>query len=207
MSINNAWDKFRAAAKKDPKKAGVLAVLVLVMGGMWVKVLGRPAPATAAAADAAPATAAVTPAGAPGTGSAAPSYKPKSKSATRAAWAAMKLAPASRNLFQIDYQRYERSGKAPGDQPLTEGQTSSPKSGPSPADLKKERQILVNNLQSQATQLKLQTIVMGASPKALVNGRLVGEGDVIASFRVAKITARGITVEREGIRFDVSMKQ
>ena len=43
--------------------------------------------------------------------------------------------------------------------------------------------------------------MMGASPKALVNGRLVGLGDVVASFRVTKIEARRIVVEREGIKF------
>jgi len=44
---------------------------------------------------------------------------------------------------------------------------------------------------------------MGASPKALVNGQLVGVGDVVASFRVCKIEARRIVVEREGIKLEI----
>jgi hypothetical protein len=52
-------------------------------------------------------------------------------------------------------------------------------------------------------------------PKAVLNGELVGIGDVVAStagearttFRVLKIEARRIIVEREGIKLAVPMKQ
>jgi hypothetical protein len=71
------------------------------------------------------------------------------------------------------------------------------------ADQKKEKEVLVENLRLQAAQLKVQSTVMGASPKALVNGELVGEGEVVASFRVLKIEARRIVVEREGIKLEV----
>jgi hypothetical protein len=71
------------------------------------------------------------------------------------------------------------------------------------ADQKREREVLVENLRGQALQLKLQSTVLGASPKALVNGQLVRVGDVVASFRVTKIEARRIVVEREGIKLEV----
>jgi hypothetical protein len=82
------------------------------------------------------------------------------------------------------------------------------------ADVRRERQILMENLQQQASQLRLQTTVMGASPKAVIDGELVGEGDVVAarsgdgraSFRVLKIEARRIIVEREGIKLAIQMK-
>ena len=54
--------------------------------------------------------------------------------------------------------------------------------------------------------MKLQSTMMGPQPKALVNGELVGEGDVVAAFRVLKIEARRIIVEREGIRLEIQMK-
>jgi len=48
--------------------------------------------------------------------------------------------------------------------------------------------------------------MMGPQPKALVNGEFVGEGSVVASFRVLKIEARRMIVEREGIRLEIVMK-
>jgi hypothetical protein len=47
---------------------------------------------------------------------------------------------------------------------------------------------------------------MGASPKAVIDGGLVGEGDVVASFRVLRIEPRRIIVEREGIKLEIQMK-
>jgi hypothetical protein len=47
---------------------------------------------------------------------------------------------------------------------------------------------------------------MGAKPKAVIDGALVGEGDVVAQFRVLKIEARRIIVEREGIKLEIQMK-
>jgi hypothetical protein len=48
--------------------------------------------------------------------------------------------------------------------------------------------------------------MMGSAPKALVNGKLVQEGDVVASFRVLKIEARGIIVEQKGIKLEIQFK-
>lgn len=203
-AAHTPWAKLHAAAKKDPKKAGVLFVLVAVMGGLWAKALFHGDPATAGAAAIIPPGAAT--ALAPVSGS----DKPRHLSGMRPGWAAVKLAPASRNLFLIDYDRFQSSGKSTAQgAPVQEsgGTSNDPaKSGPSLADLKKERQILADNLQAQASQLKLQTTVMGPSPKALVNGTLVGEGDSVASFRVLRITARGMVIEREGIKLEVQMK-
>jgi hypothetical protein len=46
---------------------------------------------------------------------------------------------------------------------------------------------------------------MGPNPRAVINGELVGEGDVVAEFRVLKIEARRIVIEREGIRLEITM--
>jgi hypothetical protein len=81
------------------------------------------------------------------------------------------------------------------------------KSMTSHADVKKERQILVENLARQASQLRLQSTIMSASPKAVIDGGLVGEGDVVASFRVLRIEPRRITVEREGIKLAIQTKE
>jgi hypothetical protein len=207
-SATSTWTKLRVAAKKDPKKAGALVVLVAVMGGMWAKTLLQQQPASAAAgiASLTPAADPLTPA----SSQSPTSNKDRTISSGRPAWSSVNLAPATRNLFRIDFERYERFGKNENPAATTQqsGISNDPaKSGPSPADLKKERQILAANLQSQAAQLRLQTTVMGAEPRALVNGNLVGEGDMVASFRVMKITARGMVIEREGIRLEIQMKR
>ena len=99
--------------------------------------------------------------------------------------------------------------------PLTHGLTSDldAKSLPTQADQKEQRltpaEILrqqAGQLQAEAFRLQLQSTVMGAKPKAVIDGALVGEGDVVAQFRVLKIEARRIIVEREGIKLEIQMK-
>ena len=80
------------------------------------------------------------------------------------------------------------------------------KSLTSRADQNKQRQIRIDNTVRDAEKLQLQTIVMGASPKAVINGEMVGEGSVVAEFRVSRIEARRIIVEREGIKLEIPMK-
>ena len=74
------------------------------------------------------------------------------------------------------------------------------------ADQRDKRENQQANYIKAAAQLKLQSTIMGPQPKALVNGELVGEGDVVAEFRVQKIEARRVIVEREGIRLEIQMK-
>ena len=62
--------------------------------------------------------------------------------------------------------------------------------------------------------MRLQSTVMGATPKAVIDGEMVSEGDVVAcgtgetrtTFRVLKIEPRRIIVEREGIKLEIQMK-
>jgi hypothetical protein len=74
------------------------------------------------------------------------------------------------------------------------------------ADQRDKRENQIANYMAKAAQLKLQSTMMGTQPKALVNGELIGVGDVIADFRVVKIEARRMIIEREGIRLEIQMK-
>ena len=68
----------------------------------------------------------------------------------------------------------------------------------------------------QARQIRLQSTLMGGpQPAALINGQMVREGDVVAttgsgasrtSYRVLKIEARRVILEREGIRSEVPLE-
>jgi hypothetical protein len=66
----------------------------------------------------------------------------------------------------------------------------------------------------QARQIRLQSTLMGGPhPAALMNGQMVREGDVVATgsgasrttYRVLKIEARRVILEREGIRSEIPL--
>ena len=65
---------------------------------------------------------------------------------------------------------------------------------------------MLANYQAEAAKLRLDSIMWGTQPKAMIDGKLVAEGDVVALFRVLKIEPRRIIVEREGIRLAILMK-
>jgi hypothetical protein len=208
--IRQFADQIVRQAKSDPRKAAVLAVLLAVMGVLWYRVIaGGPASASAYAGSG------------PATGSAfAPStpdaYRPTGRQTAAAAalqeWARTRaVVPLSRNLFVTNYDLFPLDGGRTTVTAATEPTLhvergdgfwdQLAKSLADRADQIKEHRARVETIRTEAAKLKVQSTLMGASPKALVNGRLVGLGDVVASFRVTKIEARRIVVEREGIKF------
>jgi hypothetical protein len=214
MAANDYIARLRQAAKDDPKKAGILAVLVLVMLVMWGKfaLTGKSEPASAVGAVNPPATLAV--AGRTVSDNAA--RLRFSEHAERLSdWTRQPVKPLSRNLFAVNLTYYRRDGSNVAQQDGEQGFWEElAKSRAAQTDQKKARQILIENLQLQASQIKLQSTLMGSTPKAMVNGKLVGIGDVVAvetaeartTFRVLKIEARGMIVEHEGIKLAISMK-
>lgn len=199
-------NKLMDLIQKDPKKAAVLGVLGLVLGGMWMRmaVTGQTQPQHASASVANPAAKAKNSAASPFA---------KSTSANTAdalqEWIAKPVVPLSRNLFAIRMDHFPLAAGASGTDSATTQQTfweALAKSVNTRADAMEKRQNLIQNLKDQASQMELQSIVMGPKPKALVDGELVGEGDVVASFRVLKIESRRIIVEQEGIRLEIQMK-
>lgn len=195
------WNNLKAMAHREPKKAVALGVLVLFMGGLWVWRLGGtsgPTPAIASVARAAD-----TPSVPPGV-----AVQNDSPANRFQEWAQRPVEDSGRNPFVIEMDYYPRMGGA-GE--TAAGQTQGfwgelAKSVNSRADQKREREILLENMRHKAEQLHLQSTIMGQKPKAMVNGKLVEEGDVVAEFRVLKIGPRGIIVERDGIRLEVLMK-
>jgi hypothetical protein len=199
-------NKLMDLVQKDPKKAGVLAVLAILLAGMWIRMAmnGQTQPQHAAATVVNPAAQAK---------SKPVSAFSKSTSANTAdalqGWLAKPIVPMSRNLFAIRMDHFPLAAGAVGTESATTQQTfweALAKSVNTRADQMEKRQNLIQNLKDQASQMELQSIVMGPKPKALVDGELVGEGDVVASFRVLKIESRRIIVEQEGIRLEIQMK-
>ena len=212
------WDKIIRAVRNDPQKAAILTVLVAILVVLQVRLQmsGKDAgPSSAVANTAAPAASNNGPAhssggggGADGSSNSSSFAKPQDAATALRAWMEAPQASLTRNLFEVDLDRfpYDANRIHAANKDGVGFWDELAKSMSFRADVRKERQILVENLARQASELRLQSTIMGASPKAVIDGGLVGEGDVVASFRVLKIEPRRIIVEREGIKLEIQMK-
>ena len=209
--IRTFADTLVRQAKADPRKATALAVLVTVMAVMWYRVMTGGGPSAASAYQVAGGLGASTAyAAGPGAPTGADAARPSRSAAATAAlqeWALRRpIAPLSRNVFVVNYDLFPTDGARAPELPVRVDRGDGfwdqlAKSMAVKADQMKEHRARVEQIRAEAARLKVQSTLMGASPKALVNGRLVGVGDVVASFRVTRIEARRIVVEREGIKF------
>jgi hypothetical protein len=197
--------------KTDPKKAGVLAVLVVVLlvtaGRMLLSGSTRPTPASASAKS--------TNAGGSkkgGTGSAQSNAALAAHNGAVASalqkWAEAPVPPVSRNLFAVRIDYFPRDGSGTTRSDAADGGfwDRLEKSLAVQADQRNKQENLKANYMAQAAKLRLESTMMGPQPMAMVNGEMVGEGAVVAEFRVLKIEARRIIVEREGIKLEIQMK-
>lgn len=198
-------DRLIAALKSDPKKSGILTLLVTILLMLWVRMWAGssqgPAEALAASSSPTPAVG--------GTLLHTASADTNVYEALQT-WKASPIPPMGRNLFAPKLDYFPRDGfKAANSTPAPQMEAfwdRLAKSMAGQTDQRKERQVLIENLQAQAAKLRLQTTVMGARPRAVINQELVSEGDVVASFRVLKIEARRVIVEREGIKLEILMR-
>lgn len=192
------------AVKKDPYKAGMLAFLALVLLVVLARVMlpsSNPVRRAIAAA----------------TGF--PDAKDRDAEVRRSRefagkdefekFLAAPVAPISRNIFSVKLEYFPSDGSGPSQHTGTGGEKNSgdalAKLLTEQADQETRKEVLIENLRQQAGQLKLQSTFMGAAPRALINGELLGEGEVIASFRILRIEARRVILEREGIKLEISM--
>jgi hypothetical protein len=203
--------------RDDPKKAGILGVLVLVLVVLTIRyfLIASGGPAAAQGA--------TTPrkSDKPKPAESAKAQQPTiaTASGVTRAWLAGPITSVSRNLFEIRQEYYpSQASKVERTESKSDGFWDAiEKSRSREADLRKRREILVENLQREAAKLRLQSTVMGPEPQAIIGGSLVKEGDVVASdgaagsagvqFRVLRIEARRVIVEREGIKLEIRMQQ
>jgi biotin carboxyl carrier protein len=115
-------------------------------------------------------------------------------------WLGQPKRALQRNLFAIKLDYYARAKSKPSDN--QDDPTAIPTSD---ADQAHQQQVLQENLQNQATKLKLQTTMMGTTPRAVINGQLVKEGDVVEGFTVMKIQPRQITVQQDSVTLEIQM--
>jgi hypothetical protein len=121
-------------------------------------------------------------------------------------WTRLPILPLTRNLFAVPLDFYRRDGDHGGDLSVGAGFWDRlAKSLSAHADQQEQRQILIDNVRIMAGSLKLESIVMGAQPSAMVNGNVVQQGSDIAGFRVLRIEPRMLILERQGVRLAIVM--
>lgn len=203
--------------RTDPKKAAALAGLGVVLLGVLVKQFAFGSSATPAAASAAvPQLAAPTP-----TDLLPRSSKSKSGNSANSAvtaWLNDPIKTLDRNLFEFRSEFYPRSTESLAtsvrviEDELFWDQLA--KSLTARADSKKQKQIRIDNLQQAAGKLKVQSTIMGPNPRAMVDGRMTrlggtveadAGGGSIVTFKVIKVEARRLVIERDGLKFEVPM--
>jgi hypothetical protein len=196
--IEKLYQQLLQQAKADPKKATILGVLLVIMAVVIVKSSSSSPSATSASTN--------VPRSLITTDNPKPANNKPGSGVALVEWARGPIPPAlSRNLFVVNYEYFPQDGTKPVLVRVSHGDgfwDQLAKSMASRADQKIERDVLIENFRREAALLKVQSTMMGASPKALINGELVSEGDVVALFRVSKIEARRIVLEREGIKLE-----
>jgi hypothetical protein len=200
---NSSIARMQQAITKDPKKSLALTVLITVLGILWFRMMAgnKAAPAAASAMSRGPALPVV---------DSSPKLSSANGQAALHTWLEQPLpSTLSRNLFEtkLEYFPTDASHTA------SSGTMADPtfwdelaKSMDAQADQQHKREILIQNLRQQAGQLQLTSTVMGPRPKAVINGQMVGEGEIVAQFRVVKIDARSAVVERDGVRLEIALQ-
>ena len=186
-------EKIKGALNKDPKRTAVMAGLAIMMIGLWGRMWFN-GPSSATASFIRRSVAAITE-------SSAGLSRPASSNPLMD-WLALPKKSIQRNLFAVHLDFY---AKAAG-HPEQSGASEDPaKSSTDDADQNREKQILLENLQTQAAKLKLQTTMMGSTPRAMLNGELVKEGDTVEGFMVLKIEPRKVTVQQDEVTLEIAM--
>jgi hypothetical protein len=204
-------ESVRRAVQNDPRKAGILGALLLILAFMVTR-LAWSASSGPSVAHATHAGLRLGPSEAPwavpgpraeGRGRTADSGTPLTRWLESASPTTL-----SRNPFAIAFERFPPDPTASA--PETGGRRSFwddlAKSMSDDADQQERKQEKLLSLQAQARDLRVSSVMMGPTPRAVVNDTLVGEGDVVAGFRVLRIEARRIVVEREQVRLELQMK-
>jgi len=181
--------RVRASVRSDVRKRVVFTVMIAAASAWCGRtVFGRKAGPAAAQAAVAPAQ------------SDQIDARHSSQISAMETWAQRPISPPSRNFFRLGNAQ---SAGVYGGVRFWEAVAKSV--GPS-ADQLKERKRRFDQITEEANQLRVQLTVMGRQPKAVINGRSVGEGEIVASFRIVRIEARRVIVEREGIKLEIGMR-
>lgn len=194
--------------KRDKKKAvilGVLAVVAVVLGGRLLIQQASPAGAWPQGADGA--TAAVAHQGGPDQTPALPVMASKTAQAARDEYIRQMERRVTKDIFALDLEQYTPI-ELPKPKKASETTTTT-----RPARPARTREEIV---QAQAKLLCLQMTIVSDTPTAIINGQVLGVGDIVnvknedrsdpLKFRVLKITSHACVVAKDGVEVELRMK-
>ena len=208
-------NNFAAAAKQDPKKAGVLGVLALLLVAMGLRLWLRQEPSSAAASSP-PRLLANGAATAVAGGGRLRVPSLNQAAAVLRHWREMSPPHLSRNPFVSDL--FADAAPVPAKAPVAAPAV------PAAADeglfwQQLDRALATRDEREQyrskmsdaalgdAANLPLTSIVSGSDPRALVGGRLVRPGDQVPSaagpFVVEAVEPRRVVLRRDGVRVEL----
>lgn len=190
--------RFKAEMKADPKRTGVMIVLLTVAAVMGTKMfLARPGPQSAQAAPD------VLPAAVADPREATPTMD--SSQAQRAAldaYLAQVESTVSRDLFDLQLESYELTELALSEQSQEKSVRKQADDAAVLARKQAEQQI-----RRLAENLKLQSTMPGPSPSAIINGQVVGQGDSLEGFTITQIGRGSCLVRQSDVDVMLYMEQ
>lgn len=90
--------------------------------------------------------------------------------------------------------------------PSEQGVTNvTAKSGDQTTDVSLQRQQAEAAIRVAAQNLVLKSTLLGAQPRAVINGLLLAPGDEVQGFRLTEVRSRAVTVTREGFEIVLEM--
>ena len=194
----NLKDRLLAEVRRDPKKASILGVLALVLLIIGVREVARragsPSTGSAATARAFGANGAASlrkPAGAVRVPSLSKGMDQRDGSST-----AIPKAPVDRDIFTPNLAYFPIEEKPKPSTVVSSAQIIDPAA---------KAEAMKLQVQAQAKSLSLQSTVVGAVSTAIINGRVLREGDSISDFQVVEINSRSCKLEKSGIRVVLEM--
>lgn len=177
--------------RRDPKRSAVLAALLVVLGALGTRQILQSSPRAAHAADG------TTDSVVPG-----PTSGPLGSTSSDhlLAWLSTEIRPVARDAFRIRGFGESDSAAQVRDSGQVAETEEAEKSARKEADEQRVRRIDESAIVSAARRLRVQSTIEGATPSALVNGRLVRPGDSILSDQGVELTVRSI--ERGRVTFE-----
>jgi len=187
----NLWRTLRRQVMADKRKLGVMCSLCLVALLLWGRLLMKNVPRTAVAV---PEAAMASAGGQTPDGS---SVKPDQPAKPPVVVA--RYGPVDRDLFAFDPSHYAIK------QPRENGGNPPAKLVAEKTDEIKQQQQRRLAVRAAASQLTLQSTLLGNVKRAMINGELLEPGETIHGFELIDVKARQVTLVRDGIEVTLEM--
>ncbi len=184
--MKEKFEELKKQLIREKKKAGLLVLLLAIGLLFWGRLMLKQVPRTATAKPTT--TAAATP-------PASPAAKAAAARADKPEVVIEGDLTMDRDMFALDVTRFLSAGGAdtPVDADASGDLTQN--------DMDFQRAVI----REEAGKLQLQSVMLGASPRVMINGRLLGIGDAIDGFKIQAIHDRRVVLEKQGYRVFRSM--